>query len=366
MGSTHLCHCRWRQGETVSEEDGAVYGRLQDAWVEMCSTYLEMVGDLSSRGKEGKIGEEWEGEESLVGILGGLHDNQGDKSKNTSKRNEERSTETEQHVGEEGDVSKESESKGSEELRTEKEQQKNTHEEETHHEKMVEENKEETTVQEYRNGAEDKDVDVENQKEPEMSDSMKKQTVPDNKEPPINGKENHCNMTGTGEEESGTGNSSSVDGSRDQPLVEEEAVDVMSENKNASESESTLETEGNTDPEETVHNNKESPLESDQNGAQDGDVPNKEENSFKEEEEHIIESESGNCAPTKSDPGVAPFSFSDFARQPNRPDSPNMSEVSDPPEGGNQEGNKSKESQKQLTNNGSPVMIEVRIEGTKS
>ena len=83
MGLTHPCHCRWRKGETVSEEDGAVYGRLQDAWVEMCSTYLEMVGDLSSSGKEGKTGEEWEGEESLVGILGGLDDNQGDKSKNT-------------------------------------------------------------------------------------------------------------------------------------------------------------------------------------------------------------------------------------------------------------------------------------------
>ena len=177
---------------------------------------------------------------------------------------------------------------------------------------------------------------------------MENQTVPDNKETPINGKENPCNMTGAGVEESGTGDSSSVDGSRDQPFVEEEAVDVMSENKNASVS--TLETEGNADREETVHKNTESLLESDQNGAQDFDVPNKEEQSFKEEEEHIIESESGNCNPTKSDPEVAPFSFSDFARQPNRPDSPNMSEVSDPPEGENQEGNKSKESQKQLTN----------------
>merc|ERR1719270_3377346 len=104
----------------------------------------------------------------------------------------------------------------------------------------------------------------------------------------------------------------------DQPLVEEEAVDVLSENKNAI-SVSTLETEGNADPEETVHNITESPLESDQNGAQDFDVPNKEEYSCQVEEEHIIESESGNCAPTKSDPRVAPFSFSDFARQPNRP-----------------------------------------------
>jgi len=153
------------------------------------------------------------------------------------------------------------------------------------------------------------------------------------------------------------GNSSSANNSMDQPIVEEEAVDVMSENKNASAS--TLETEGNADPEETVHNNTESPPESDQNGAQDFDVPNKEENSFKEEEEHIIESESGNCVQTKSDAEAAPFSFSDFARQPNRPDSPNLSEVSDPPEGENREGKKSEESQKQLAQNGSPVMVEV-------
>ena len=357
---THPCHCRWRQGETVSEEDGAVYGRLQDAWVEMCSTYLEMVGDLGSCGKEGKIGEEWEGEESLVGIIGELNDNQGDKSKNASKGSEERRTKTEHHGGEEGDFSRNT-SKESEELSTEKEQQKNSHEEETHHDKMVKENKEETTVQEYRNWAEDKDsADVESRKEPEMSDSVEHETVPDNEEDPINGNEKPCNMTGAGAEESGMGNSSSANNSMDQPIVEEEAVDVMSENKNASAS--TLETEGNADPEETVHNNTESPPESDQNGAQDFDVPNKEENSFKEEEEHIIESESGNCVQTKSDAEAAPFSFSDFARQPNRPDSPNLSEVSDPPEGENQEGKKSEESQKQLAQNGSPVMVEVRIE----
>ena len=70
----------------MTEEEGAVYGRLQDAWLEMCTTYLEMVGDLSNSSKEARTGQEWEGEESLAGIFGQLDREEGGDTKSASTR----------------------------------------------------------------------------------------------------------------------------------------------------------------------------------------------------------------------------------------------------------------------------------------
>ena len=368
----------------MTEEEGAVYGRLQDAWLEMCTTYLEMVGDLSSSsGKEDRVGQEWEGKESLAGILGHLDEKDVDK-KSVPKRKtylsevddiEKTSCEIEDTSCETG----EKEMSRSNSVSATKETRDEVKDEATGEANAPSPINEED-VEHCSEAKYEPSLEKETQEEPDIEDIVDAKDVPekDHRLTDGNSAEDQIKLPNV------SGKGSLAKEGEAQSLTskqEEEEVDIMSERDKVVRSDVEKD---KTDSEEDI--NKEKDIEKHINDTseddaieqdvekcdnQDTDVPNTEAGQNDEEEEHIVEDEKDLSEKEKEEPETAatdpPFSFSDFARQPNRPDSPNMSEGSDPEEGGggNQEEKKSEESQKETLDEGSPTKREVKNDHMK-
>ena len=389
-----------------------MYGRLQDAWLEMCTTYLEMVGDLSNRSsKEASIGQEWEGEESLAGILGQLDKEGGDK-KSDPKRETPEAEEVEDTSCEveKREISSSSFGKTIEETTDEAsdEAAENTNVLSPLHGESVEH------CNEAKN---EDDLDRGTQEKPVIEDIVDAKHVPEEDDTPTDGNSTKDQIKLVVEKLALEGSDKGEMGqvpvvlgkgyqAEDTTNKDEEEVDIMSENdkvvganvekdQNGCDLDNIKEEDvekqsKDTSGDDVIEEKRASTAYVENCDIEDTDVPNDEARQNEKENnsvEHIIEdknesssiaaeaeSESENIVREKDEPeaGVTdpPFSFSDFARQPNRPDSPNMSEGSDPEEGGGgdnnketseQEEKKSEESQKENVDGGSPAKKEVKI-----
>ena len=391
----------------MTEEEGAVYGRLQDAWLEMCTTYLEMVGDLSNSSKEARTGQEWEGEESLAGILGQLDREEGGDTKSASTRDipvaytddkEEEDTSCEVEVREISSSEKTTEEATG--LASD-----GTAENANVPSPLCEEGEEMCNEAKHED-----DLEGETQGKPDIEDIVDARNVPEkddtltdeNGDPikleveqlaveasDLELEVEQLVVEASDEDQIGKGQNPTEDMTNKEE--EEEEVDVMSENDKVvreNVEKDKTESEVNIDKEEDVEKQSDGTagddVIEDKNTSvkcdiQVTDVPNNEGGENEKEDnsvEHIIEDKTENtCMSAESESGekdqpAPPFSFSDFARQPNRPDSPNMSEGSDPGEeeggGGGEkselQGKKSEESQKENGESGSPVKKEVKID----
>ena len=405
----------------MTEEEGAVYGRLQDAWLEMCTTYLEMVGDLSNSSKETRTGQEWEGEESLAGILGQLDREGGGDTKSASTRDipvaytddkEEEDTSCEVEVREISSSEKTTEEATG--LASD-----GTAENANVPSPLCEEGEEMCNEAKHED-----DLEGETQGKPDIEDIVDARNVPEkddtltdeNGDPikleveqlaveasdleleveqlaveasDLELEAEQLAVEASDEDEMGKGRAPTKDTTN--KGEEEEEVDIMSENdkvvrenveKDKTESEVNINKEEDVEKQSDVTAGDdviEDKNTSEKCDIQVTDVPNNEGGENEKEDnsvEHIIEDKTENtCMSAESESGEkdqpeAPFSFSDFARQPNRPDSPNMSEGSDPGEeeggGGGEkselQGKKSEESQNENGESGSPVKKEVKID----
>ena len=388
----------------MTEEEGAVYGRLQDAWLEMCTTYLEMVGDLSYSSKETRTGQEWVGEESLAGILGQLDREEGGDTKPASTRETAVSCTEAQEVEDTSCEVEVRETSSSE--KTTEEAVEEASENASVPSPLCEEGEEKCNKVEYED-----DLEGKTQGKPDIEDIVDARHVPEKDDTPTNENEDpiklevqqiaaveasdleleveQLEVEASDEDQMGKGQNPTEDMTNKEE--EEEEVDVMSENDKVvreNVEKDKTESEVNIDKEEDVEKQSdvtagddviEDKNTSEKCDIQVTDVPNNEGGENEKEDnsvEHIIEDKTENtCMSAESESGekdqpAPPFSFSDFARQPNRPDSPNMSEGSDPGEeeggGGGEkselQGKKSEESQNENGESGSPVKKEVKID----
>ena len=334
----------------MSEEDGAVYGRLQDAWLEMCTTYLEMVRDLSSDGREEMRGQDWEGEGSLQGMFGQL-EKEGDKRLHSHRETPAENIE-ENSCGEKK-VSISNSVRTTEETTDEAEHEVNG-------------------MTKVPNPVhDDKDKEGETQDKPDFEDIVDAKLVPEKDGTAVtdeNSAEDQIElpshsdveliMAVEGEIPPVSGKiSPAKEDNGDHPCITnqgEEEIDIMSENDNA------LRVRAEKDKTESEEKEKRTSVDDVIEAKEkcDIDVPNNEAGQKEGEEtvEHIIiegqveiasaekdetvtplqnvEDTTETAASSEDQTESTPFSFSDFALQPNRPDSPNMSEGSDPEEEG--------------------------------